>query len=69
MENDANDSNRRVFMGNLRGIESGSGEEKRWAATHLVAIRVLSECQLKGKFFEFDCLTILVLILDVMECF
>ncbi|XP_044462262.1 tRNA (guanine(26)-N(2))-dimethyltransferase [Mangifera indica] len=52
MANDANDDNRRVIVGNLRSIERGSGEDKRWVVTHFDANRVLSESYLKREFFD-----------------
>lgn len=52
MANDGNDAHRRVILGNLKSIERGSGDEKRWVVTHFDANRVLSECYLKREFFD-----------------
>lgn len=52
MANDGNDSHRRVILNNLKKIDRGSGDEKRWVVTHFDANRVLSECYLKREFFD-----------------
>ncbi|WCJ20057.1 N2 N2-dimethylguanosine tRNA methyltransferase [Euphorbia peplus] len=52
LANDANDENRGVIVGNLKKVERGFGDEKRWGVTHFDANRVLSECYLQRDFFD-----------------
>lgn len=50
--NDANDYHRRVILENLRNVDRGFGENRRWVVTHLDANRILSECYLNGDFYD-----------------
>ncbi|CAN6565298.1 unnamed protein product [Malus baccata var. baccata] len=52
LENDANEENRKVITENLSQVESGSGDEARWAVSLTDANRVMTECYLKRDFFD-----------------
>uniref|UniRef100_A0A6N2KY79 tRNA (guanine(26)-N(2))-dimethyltransferase n=1 Tax=Salix viminalis TaxID=40686 RepID=A0A6N2KY79_SALVM len=52
LANDANDEHRRVILDNLKRVDRGFGDERKWAVTHLDANRVLSECYLQKDFFD-----------------
>ncbi|XP_050208773.1 tRNA (guanine(26)-N(2))-dimethyltransferase [Mercurialis annua] len=52
LANDANDEYRGVIVGNLKQVERGFGDERRWVVTHSDANRVLSECYLQRDFFD-----------------
>ncbi|XP_038719897.1 tRNA (guanine(26)-N(2))-dimethyltransferase isoform X2 [Tripterygium wilfordii] len=51
--NDANDNYRRVILQNLRLVESGEGDERRWVVTHSDANRILTEHYLHNDFLDF----------------
>ncbi|KAH7548281.1 hypothetical protein ACOSQ2_032670 [Xanthoceras sorbifolium] len=50
--NDANDYHRRVILSNLKSVDRGCGESKRWVVTHFDANRILSECYLNSDFYD-----------------
>lgn len=52
LANDANDEHRRVILENLKRVDRGFGDERKWVVTHLDANRVLSECYLQKDFFD-----------------
>ncbi|XP_057979386.1 tRNA (guanine(26)-N(2))-dimethyltransferase isoform X2 [Malania oleifera] len=53
LANDANDDYRRVVLSNLSRVGRGSGDkQRRWAATHFDANRVMTECYLQKDFFD-----------------
>ncbi|KAJ8771129.1 hypothetical protein K2173_023454 [Erythroxylum novogranatense] len=52
LANDANDEQRRVVLGNLKKVERGFGDERRWAVSHFDANRILTECYLQRDFFD-----------------
>ncbi|TQD98643.1 hypothetical protein C1H46_015891 [Malus baccata] len=52
LANDVNDENRKVITENLSQVESGSGDEARWAVSLTDANRVMTECYLKRDFFD-----------------
>ncbi|KAB2596385.1 tRNA (guanine(26)-N(2))-dimethyltransferase-like [Pyrus ussuriensis x Pyrus communis] len=52
LANDANDENRKVITENLSQVESGSGDEARWAVSLTDANRIMTECYLKRDFFD-----------------
>lgn len=52
LANDANDEHRRVILDNLKRVDRGFGDERKWVVTHLDANRVLSECYLQKDFFD-----------------
>ncbi|KAJ9175997.1 hypothetical protein P3X46_014491 [Hevea brasiliensis] len=52
LANDANDEYRGVILGNLKKVERGFGDARRWAVSHFDANRVLTECYLQRDFFD-----------------
>lgn len=52
LANDANDDYRDVIIKNLSRVPGGSGNERRWTATHTDANRLMTECYLKRDFFD-----------------
>ncbi|KAF2305765.1 hypothetical protein GH714_008119 [Hevea brasiliensis] len=52
LANDANDEYRGVIVGNLKKVERGFGDARRWAVSHFDANRVLMECYLQRDFFD-----------------
>ncbi|KAG6752153.1 hypothetical protein POTOM_044374 [Populus tomentosa] len=52
LANDANDEHRRVILENLKRVDRGFGDERKWVVTHLDANRMLSECYLQKDFFD-----------------
>ncbi|KAJ6383828.1 hypothetical protein OIU78_027175 [Salix suchowensis] len=52
LANDANDEHRRVILDNLKRVDRGFGDERKWVVTHLDANRLLSECYLQKDFFD-----------------
>ncbi|XP_012091159.1 tRNA (guanine(26)-N(2))-dimethyltransferase isoform X2 [Jatropha curcas] len=52
LANDANDEYRGIILGNLKKVERGFGDDRRWAVSHFDANRVLTECYLQRDFFD-----------------
>ncbi|CAH2063977.1 unnamed protein product [Thlaspi arvense] len=52
MANDANDDNRGVITGNLSRVERGTGEERRWVVTHMLANKAMIERYMVADFFD-----------------
>lgn len=52
LANDANDDYGDVIIKNLSRVPGGSGDERRWTATHTDANRLMTECYLKRDFFD-----------------
>ncbi|KAL1207922.1 tRNA (guanine(26)-N(2))-dimethyltransferase 1 [Cardamine amara subsp. amara] len=50
--NDANDANRRIITDNLSQIERGTGDERRWVVTHMLANKAMIERYLIGDFLD-----------------
>jgi tRNA (guanine26-N2/guanine27-N2)-dimethyltransferase len=52
MANDANDDNRRVITDNLSKVERGTGDERRWVVTHMLANKAMIERYMVADFFD-----------------
>lgn len=52
LANDANDEYRGIIVGNLKKVERGFGDTRRWVVSHFDANRVLTECYLQRDFFD-----------------
>ncbi|ESQ44450.1 hypothetical protein EUTSA_v10005995mg [Eutrema salsugineum] len=50
--NDANDANRKVITDNLSKIERGTGDDRRWVVTHMLANKAMIERYMVGDFFD-----------------
>ncbi|XP_010554560.1 PREDICTED: tRNA (guanine(26)-N(2))-dimethyltransferase [Tarenaya hassleriana] len=52
MANDANDAYRGIITDNLSKVERGSGDERRWVVSHMLANKAMIDRYLLGDFFD-----------------
>lgn len=50
--NDGNEEYRRIILGNLKKVERGFEDDRRWVVSHSDANRVLLECYLQRDYFD-----------------